>query len=168
MNIKNQKAFSLIELLVVITIIGILSTVASVSLGSSREKARDAKRLSDIKQIQTSLEMYYDAKRQYPEGGDICITDTPGDYIKLDPSKKIESNGVIFMAKIPLDPLDTGSSMYKYKRTSAKTYELLYQLETDSFFTKEKVLVATQNAICDPVATTKNGGITSDCHRPNP
>jgi len=56
MKIK-QRGFTLIELLVVIAIIGLLSTMAVVSLNSARGKARDARRLSDIKQLSTILEM---------------------------------------------------------------------------------------------------------------
>jgi len=54
---QNKKGFTLIELLVVIAIIGLLSTLAVVSLNSAREKARDARRLSDVKQLSTILEM---------------------------------------------------------------------------------------------------------------
>jgi len=66
MNIKS-KGFTLIELLVVVAIIGILATVVLSSLSSARESARDAKRLSDIKTIQTALEMYAnDNSGRYP------------------------------------------------------------------------------------------------------
>lgn len=54
---KKQRGFTLIELLVVIAIIGLLSTMAVVSLNSARGKARDAKRVSDIKQISNLIEM---------------------------------------------------------------------------------------------------------------
>ena len=53
----NKKGFTLIELLVVIAIIGLLSTLAVVSLNNARAKARDAKRLSDVKQLSTILEL---------------------------------------------------------------------------------------------------------------
>ncbi len=53
----KKKGFTLIELLVVIAIIGLLSTLAVVSLGSARQKAADAKRISDLKAIQTAMEM---------------------------------------------------------------------------------------------------------------
>lgn len=53
----NKKGFTLIELLVVIAIIGLLSTLAVVSLNGARAKARDAQRISDVKQLSTILEI---------------------------------------------------------------------------------------------------------------
>lgn len=53
----NKRGFTLIELLVVIAIIGLLSTMAVISLNSARAKARDARRLSDVKQISTILSL---------------------------------------------------------------------------------------------------------------
>jgi len=66
---KEKKGFTLIELLVVIAIIGLLSTLAVVALNSAREKSRDAKRLADIKQIQTALELFATQTGRYPETG---------------------------------------------------------------------------------------------------
>jgi len=57
----NRRAFTLVELLVVIAIIGLLSTVAVVSLGSSRLQARNAKRLADMKQYVNAFQLAYDA-----------------------------------------------------------------------------------------------------------
>ena len=54
----NKKGFTLIELLVVIAIIGLLSTLAVFSLNSARTKARDAKRISDMKMLSTAMEMF--------------------------------------------------------------------------------------------------------------
>lgn len=63
---QKRKGFTLIELLVVIAILGILSTLAVVSLQNARSKARDARRVADIKQIQTALELYYNDNNHYP------------------------------------------------------------------------------------------------------
>ncbi|MFA4936787.1 MAG: type II secretion system protein [Patescibacteria group bacterium] len=63
---KNHKGFTLIELLVVIAIIAILSTLAVVALGNARQKSRDAKRVSDVKQISTALELYFGDVSGYP------------------------------------------------------------------------------------------------------
>ncbi len=63
---NTKKGFTLIELLVVISIIGLLSSVVLASLNSAREKARDAQRITDLKQIQLALELYRDANGAYP------------------------------------------------------------------------------------------------------
>jgi len=57
---KNEKGFTLVELLVVITIIGILATLILLQLGTARAKARDAKRISDVSQIRTASELFFD------------------------------------------------------------------------------------------------------------
>jgi type II secretion system protein G len=76
----TQKGFTLIELLVVIAIIGILSAVVLVSLNSARAKSRDARRLSDVRQIMTALEIYYNDNGAYPDesGGAGAEVPTPG------------------------------------------------------------------------------------------
>jgi len=68
---KNKKAFTLIELLVVIAIIGLLATLSVLALNNARAKSRDAKRVADIKQMQTALELYFNDKQSYPADGDI-------------------------------------------------------------------------------------------------
>jgi prepilin-type N-terminal cleavage/methylation domain-containing protein len=62
----KKNGFTLIELLVVISIIGILASIIMVSLGTARAKGRDAKRISDIRTIQLSLEEYYNDNGTYP------------------------------------------------------------------------------------------------------
>lgn len=80
-NLSKRKGFTLIELLVVISIIGLLSSIVLASLNSARMKARDARRLQDMSQIQKALALYYDKYGQYPDsdfqgcGG----WETPGD-----------------------------------------------------------------------------------------
>jgi prepilin-type N-terminal cleavage/methylation domain-containing protein len=66
LNKNIKRGFTLIELLVVVSIIGILSSLVLTSLNSARIKARDAKRLASIKQIQSSLELYYNTNGSYP------------------------------------------------------------------------------------------------------
>ena len=63
---KTKLGFTLIELLVVVAIVGLISSVVFASLRSAREKARDAKRLQDMKQISLALELYYNTNRTYP------------------------------------------------------------------------------------------------------
>ncbi len=73
---KNSAGFTLIELLVVIAIIAMLAAVAIASLSHSRTKARDSRRMSDLKALATALEFYYLDNGKYPShdtGG--CISD---------------------------------------------------------------------------------------------
>jgi prepilin-type N-terminal cleavage/methylation domain-containing protein len=63
---NNKKGFTLIELLVVIAIIGLLATLSIIALNSAQAKARDVKRLSDVREIRTALEMYFASENSYP------------------------------------------------------------------------------------------------------
>lgn len=88
--------FTLIELMVVITIIAILSTVGIVYYGNFLKNSRDAKRLSDLKFIQSALEDYHADNLAYPpdldtltSGGKKYITDMPHDP-KAPPDYKYE------------------------------------------------------------------------------
>lgn len=75
----NKKGFTLVEMLVVISIIGILSSFAVVSLNSARQKARDALRKGDMAQLRTALNLYYDDNNyQYPACG--TLDSSASDY----------------------------------------------------------------------------------------
>jgi general secretion pathway protein G len=121
----NKKGFTLIELLVVIAIIGLLSTLAVVALGSAREKARDSKRLSDLKQVQTALELYYTDNNGYPTS--TAATLGAGNYVCLNGSG-FSTAGCDnpYMGLVPTDP---GSGAYTYTASTSASYSITAELE---------------------------------------
>ncbi len=101
---KNKKqGFSLIELLVVVAIMGLLAAMSIISLNTARARARDARRLSDVKQIQTALEMYFADINNYP------TTPAAFEGACLSNSGFAATCGAdIYMAKIPQNPEPRG------------------------------------------------------------
>jgi prepilin-type N-terminal cleavage/methylation domain-containing protein len=76
-----KKGFTLLELLIVISIIGILVTVATASYSSSQKKARNSRRMSDMKSIQNAAEQYYsDNAATYPATTTFGVTYLPSGW----------------------------------------------------------------------------------------
>ncbi|MDO8517898.1 MAG: type II secretion system protein [bacterium] len=63
---KNKGGFTLVELLVVIALIGLLSTILLTSLTQARVKARDSQRVGQFRQINSALELYFNLYDHYP------------------------------------------------------------------------------------------------------
>lgn len=104
---KRQRGFTLIELLVVIAIIGILSSVVVASLNSARQKARDARRVDDIKQVQLALDLYFDANAgKYPTNIDAVVS---GGFL---PRKPTPPAGVAGETEYKYAPLATCTSYH--------------------------------------------------------
>ena len=116
---KGQKGFTLIELLVVIAIIGILATIVLVSLNTARSKARDVRRLSDLRQVALALEMHYDDNPStgYPGTSGSC-TSIPA---------SLATDG--YLGAVPEDP---GTTDYSYEvAADAQNYVLRAIMEND-------------------------------------
>ena len=120
----KHRAFTLVELLVVIAIIGLLSAVAAVSMSSSRAKSRDTKRLADLRQIQTAVELYMNDNGIYPScvgGGGGCYTTAPTS--NFNTLQAIPT----YIASIPNDPINTTNQygyyyITRYRKTGDCTY----------------------------------------------
>lgn len=89
----NQEGFTLIEVLVVVAVIGLLSSAILVGLGDVRKDARDTRRVSDIRQIQNSLEIYYSQHQFYPADIYKDLPGTPSDPLPQPTTGNILSYG---------------------------------------------------------------------------
>jgi len=120
---KNNSGFTLIELLVVIAIIGLLSSVVLASLNTARAKGRDAKRVSDLRQVQIALEFYYDSHNSYPT----CTAFSPWNaanwYNSGSPSSICLYNALIptYIGSLPADPTNREGGAGNYLGDNAPT-----------------------------------------------
>jgi uncharacterized protein (TIGR02145 family) len=92
-NKKNKKAFSFMELLTTIIIIGIIISTATISFTKIRENSRDTKRIADIKQIQSALELYYSDNGKYPETLGTSISSGTKIYLEKVPESVTPADG---------------------------------------------------------------------------
>ena len=136
---KNGTGFTLIELMVVISIISLLSSIVLASINTARAKARDVVRLAHLKQLQTLIEIYRDSAGYVPETnrygipGSQAVHCTEGgwdtsfdDGIAPDPDcgpgfmqfLTSNSGGGAFSgnltSQIPNDPINNASSYFRY------------------------------------------------------
>lgn len=109
----RNRAFTLIELLIVITIIGILAVALVPRITGGPAKARDATRKTDLQQIATALALYAD--------------DNAGDYPTLSGCFSVDLSD--YMTKVPEDP--QGTPCYEARNTS-NGFLLIAYLESDT------------------------------------
>ncbi|HLC94548.1 MAG TPA: type II secretion system protein [Patescibacteria group bacterium] len=120
---KNISGFTLVELLIVIGIISflIIALFININVSTIRMRARDAKRINDLRKISTALEEYFHTYGQYPPDyfcdtsrgdstGPSCnptgVTWAPSGLAKIKPS---------FILTLPLDPLNNSEYYYTYE-----------------------------------------------------
>ncbi len=108
---KKNSAFTLIELLIVIAIVGLLSSIVMTSVAKARSNARDIRRKADLLQINTALQAYYidtgtmPINRATPSGCCYWADNQPNFLAELIPN---------YLAKVPTDPLSNGGYRYYY------------------------------------------------------
>ena len=121
-TVLDGAGFTLIELIVVIAILGILAGIGLTSFRTSQIKSRDAKRKSDLEQVQRAVEMYMNDAGHYPNSA--AIGGTIGDFSWGVEFK--DAKGTVYMKELPKNP--TGNPEYCYKAVVAPTPATSYQL----------------------------------------
>lgn len=135
----------MIELLVVISIIGILSSFAGVSLNSARNKARDALRKADMAQMRTAINLYYDENGKYPICGSWddnspdfgAAVQAGADCYNTILTAALTTAAKPYLAKLPRDPKNLTNNpaadptyVYRYvSQADGRRYALVYRLE---------------------------------------
>jgi len=125
----KRRAFTLIELLVVIAIIGLMSTIAVVSLNSSRVNARNTARKANLVQISKALEVYYSDNGGYPSTGGSAswngVCSTYGSKPDTGAGAWIPNLSPNYMATLPHDPNTKQPSMCYLYTSDGTDYKIL-------------------------------------------
>lgn len=114
-KISPLNAFTLIELVIVISILGLLITIPVIGYGQITKKARDTRRKQDIDKVNTALTQYRTENGHYPieSNYDALAAD-------LVPT---------FLTQLPTDPRNSGSNVYTYSSTDGEYFTLGATLE---------------------------------------
>lgn len=125
----REKGFTLIELLVVIAIIGVLASVVLASLNNAREKSRDARRITDVKQIQLALELFFDSAQgasQYPTAVATGCAHSGTGSGNAGGLEVLQTNG--HLPTVPRDPLSSTAAAICYSYATPATPITTYHL----------------------------------------
>ncbi len=158
---NQKKGFTLIELLVVIAIIGLLATFSVVALSNARSRARDSRRIADIKQIQLALHMFHADEGGYPDptvvahnlGNTATPAEVNGAYLLTG---KVSSTANTFLNPIPSSPepadgpCNSDTNKYRYTRVNTDSYQLYYCLGNSTGGIPAGEQIASQDTIFNP------------------
>ena len=107
---KTSRGFTLVEMLVVVSIIALLAGVLLANLDSAEQKVQDAKRIADVKQLEIALRLYYDHNYStYP------LATTVGTEYQAGWEVSFYQNFMEYLdqyipTRIPKDPINSGPS----------------------------------------------------------
>jgi len=120
---RESNGFTFIEILVVVTIIGVLTAGAAVSFSQFSAQSRDAKRKADLEQVRAALEMYKSNNNVYPA---TLVFGCPSTIGLSDPNP----GTTIYINKLPNDPKCTTNPNYTYEsENSNQSYSLTATLD---------------------------------------
>lgn len=140
---KDIKAFTLMELMIVIAILGVLTTLMTGNFMTSIKRSRDAQRKNDLSTMQRALEMYYEDNKTYP--ANIGVGSSAG-YNAFGTAFCHPSgcDTKTYMQKLPNDPI-IGKN-YIYTSTPPNQYAIYACLENKQTIVPD--LVTTPNNFC--------------------
>lgn len=128
---SKNKGFTLVELLVVMTIISLLAALIAGNYRNTRYKANDAKRKSDLKQVSNSLELFYSDYGFYPTGnanGEVVgcpYSTTPCTW----GTGQFSSGATIYLSAVPKDPTSSQKYYYRVFGSNNQKFQLFAKLE---------------------------------------
>lgn len=126
-QMKRRRGFTLIELLVVIAIIGLLATIAVITVSGVQARARDTRRQADLKQLGTAIQLYYEDNGAYPMSNGWCtqISNPTSGF-----ATAFQNAIAPYLANVPHDPSFAGTYQdYFYRHVDATHYYLYAELE---------------------------------------
>ena len=106
---RRQAGFTLLELLVVMTIIGILAAVAVPALKDSPQRAREAALKEDLFAMRSVIDQYHGDKGNYPADLQTLVSEGYLRKIPTDPMTKSAETWVVAMEETPSDSSSSGS-----------------------------------------------------------
>ncbi len=156
---KGLQGFTLVELMVVIVILGILTSIGIFAFQSSQKKSRDSRRKSELSQVASALEMYNNDVGSYPSSTNGVIKGCNTPIIDC-PWGTVFANGTLatYMVKLPVDPTSGRTYFYEKSGYGYRLYARLENLEDSSIPTIEPKVYNKNcgSSCCNFVITSPN------------
>lgn len=159
----NKRGFTLIELLMVIAIIGILASIVMVNLVSARQKGRDAKRIADIKNIQLSLEEYYNDNLYYPLNIYTALKPTYMSVVPYDPNSTTVCTDGSQASCYVYAALNASGSGVSCASSHAVRYHLGAALEANTSIAQDADSAAATSDTCTGSQNADFNGAANNC-----
>ena len=133
---KNQKGFSLVEVLIIVGIIGILITVWVLSLNSKQAEIRDLSRLKDVNELRSAMEVVKNETGTYDRAlCDLTVVSMCGQKSNSDLVKYLPTISTLNDPSEKADPCDNRTACtkdacnYSFLSLTENNYEVLFHLE---------------------------------------
>lgn len=147
---RDISGFSLVELMLVISIMAILAGAIGFAASESREQGRDAQRQSDLQTMKASIETYRQQNGRYPAMG---CTPVDGWSMQQDCLNFIDGLNEI-MSQIPRDPSSGSGDGYVYRtNTDGTVYKLMARGSAEQTVTGDHPLQACDRTLCTASCT---------------